>query len=156
MINQKYSSANTSINKVGRLYKIFCHEKPNGKVLDFGDGKYRKGTMFLRDKGFDVDSYEPSLKDNMPSGKYKTILVSNVLNVIAEDEIVIDILNTCKELLESDGQVLITVYEGDKSGRGKQSKEDCYQRNARTAEYVRIVSKVFDKVKIRQNIIILY
>lgn len=156
MINQKYSSANTSINKVGRLYKIFCHEKPNGKVLDFGAGKYRKGTLFLQDKGFDVDSYEPSLKDNMPSGKYKTILVSNVLNVIAEDEIVIDILNTCKELLESNGRVLITVYEGDKSGRGKQSKDDCYQRNARTAEYVKLVSKVFDNVKIRQNIIILY
>ena len=67
MLNQKYSSANTSINKLGRLYKVFCHEKPNGKVLDFGAGKYRKGTMFLQDKGFNVDSYEPSLND-----KYNT------------------------------------------------------------------------------------
>lgn len=155
MLNQKYSSANTSINKVGRLYKVFCHKPPDGKVLDFGAGKYRKGTMFLRDKGFDVDSYEPSLHDNLPSGKYKNILISNVFNVIAEDEIVIDILKTCKELLESDGRVLVTVYEGDKSGRGKPSKEDCYQRNARTAEYIGLVSKVFDNVKIKQNIIIL-
>ena len=91
----------------------------------------------------------------MPSGKYNTILVSNVLNVIEEDEIIIDILNTCKELLKSNGRVLITVYEGDKSGRGKQSKEDCYQRNARTAEYIKLVSKVFENVKIKQNIIIL-
>ena len=155
MLNQKYSSANTSINKLGRLYKVFCHEKPNGKVLDFGAGKYRKGTIFLQDKGFDVDSYEPSLHDNLPNDKYNTILISNVLNVIEEDEIIIQILKTCKELLESDGRVLITVYEGDKSGKGKTSKEDCYQRNARTAEYVGLVSKVFDNVKIKQNIIIL-
>ena len=155
MLNQKYSSANTSINKLGRLYKVFCHEKPNGKVLDFGAGKYRKGTIFLQDKGFDVDSYEPSLHDNLPSGKYNTILISNVFNVIAEDEIILQILKTCKELLESDGRVLITVYEGDKSGKGKPSKEDCYQRNARTAEYIGLVSKVFDNVKIKQNIIIL-
>lgn len=155
MLNQKYSSANTSINKVGRLYKVFCHKPPDGKVLDFGAGKYRKGTIFLRDKGFDVDSYEPSLKDNLPSGKYKTVLISNVFNVIAEDEIILEILKTCKELLESNGRVLITVYEGDKSGKGKPSKEDCYQRNARTAEYIKLVSKVFDNVKIKQNIIIL-
>lgn len=155
MISQKYSSANTSINKVGRLYKVFCHEKPNGKVLDFGAGKYRKGTIFLQDKGFDVDSYEPSLYDNLPSDKYNTILISNVLNVIAENEIIIDILNTCKELLESNGRVLITVYEGNKSGKGKPSKKDCYQRNARTAEYIGLVSKVFENVKIKQNIIIL-
>lgn len=155
MLNQKYSSANTSINKVGRLYKVFCHKPPGGKVLDFGAGKYRKGTIFLQGKGFDVDSYEPSLHDNLPSGKYKTILISNVLNVIEEDEIVLDILKTCKELLESDGHVLITVYEGDKSGKGKPSKEDCYQRNARTKEYIGLVSKVFENVKIKQNIIIL-
>ena len=155
MLNQKYSSANTSINKLGRLYKVLCHEKPNGKVLDFGAGKYRKGTLFLQDKGFDVDSYEPSLHDNLPSGKYNTILISNVFNVIAEDEIILQILKTCKELLESDGRVLITVYEGDKSGKGKQSKEDCYQRNTRTAEYIGLVSKVFENVKIKQNIIIL-
>ena len=155
MLNQKYSSANTSINKLGRLYKVFCHEKPNGKVLDFGAGKYRKGTMFLQDKGFDVDSYEPSLNDNLPSGKYNTILISNVFNVIAEDEIILQILKTCKELLKSDGRVLITVYEGDKSGKGKPSKEDCYQRNTRTAAYTWLVSKVFDTVKIKQNIIIL-
>ena len=141
MLNQKYSSANTSINKLGRLYKVFCHEKPNGKVLDFGAGKYRKGTIFLHDKGF--------------NDKYNTILISNVFNVIAEDEIILQILKTCKELLESDGRVLITVYEGDKSGKGKQSKEDCYQRNAKTAEYIGLVSKVFDTVKIKQNIIIL-
>ena len=111
--------------------------------------------MFLQDKGFDVDSYEPSLNDNLPSGKYNTILISNVFNVIAEDEIILQILKTCKELLESDGRVLITVYEGDKSGKGKSSKKDCYQRNARTAAYTWLVSKVFDTVKIKQNIIIL-
>lgn len=155
MISQKYSSSNTSINKVGRLYKVFCHEKTNGKVLDFGAGKYRKGTMFLQDKGFDVDSYEPSLNDNLPSDKYNTILISNVFNVIAEDEIILQILKTCKELLESDGRVLITVYEGNKSGKGKPSKEGCYQRNTRTAEYINLVSKVFENVKIKQNIIIL-
>ena len=82
MLSQKYSSANTSINKVGRLYKVFCHEKPNGKVLDFGAGKYRKGTIFLRDKGFVIDSYEPSLHDNLPIGKYNTILISNVLKYL--------------------------------------------------------------------------
>ena len=50
--------------------------------------------MFLQDKGFDVDSYEPSLNDNLPSGKYNTILISNVFNVIAEDEIILQILKT--------------------------------------------------------------
>lgn len=146
-MKQKYSSANTSINKLGRLYKAVKGENL-GKVLDFGAGKFLIGTEYLKEHGYDVASYEPSLGDTLPKGKFDTILISNVLNVIKEDEIIIYILNTCKNLLNEGGKIMITVYEGDKTGEGKQSKADCYQRNEKTKQYLK-----FTGGTIKNNII---
>lgn len=158
-MKQKYSSANTSINKLGRLYRIVGEQlttKDVPTVLDFGAGKYRKGTEYLKEKGFTVDSYEPSLGDSKPTGKYRAILLSNVLNVIAEDEIILDILKQCKDMLvDENSAVLITVYEGDKTGKGKPSKEDCYRRNMKTKDYTELLSKVFDSIHIEQNVLAL-
>lgn len=156
-MKQKYSSANTSINKLGRLYRIVGEQLTTEDVptiLDFGAGKYRKGTEYLREKGFTVDSYEPSLGDSKPTGKYKAILLSNVLNVIEEDEIILDILRQCKYMLDDEySGVLITVYEGDKTGKGKPSKDDCYQRNMKTKDYTKLMLKVFDTIEIEDNVI---
>lgn len=158
-MKQKYSSANTSINKLGRLYKIVGEQistKDVPTILDFGAGKYRKGTKYLIEKGFSVESYEPSLGDSSPTGKYIAILLSNVLNVIAEDDVIINILKQCKAMLANENSaILITVYEGDKTGKGKQSKDDCYQRNMKTKDYIELLSKVFDSIDIEQNIFIL-
>ncbi len=65
------------------------------------------------------------------------MICSNVLNVLQDDEQVSRLFK-----MMHDGwkyyQVpyFITIYEGDKSGVGKVSKADCWQRNMRTKDYL--------------------
>ena len=39
--------------------------------------------------------------------------------------------------------VMVTVYEGDKSGAGRVTKADCYQRNERIGEYLKYFGEGF-------------
>lgn len=36
--------------------------------------------------------------------------------------------------------IIFKIYEGDKSGNGKISKKDCYQRNEKTESYVSFIT----------------
>ena len=60
-------------------------------------------------------------------------MYSNVLNVIDDDDMIRDI---CSKAARHK-HFFITVYEGDKSGAGRRSKEDCYQRNEKIKSYVK-------------------
>lgn len=146
-MKQKYSSANTSINKLGKLYKHVVKNYVPCEVLDFGSGKYYIGSDYMTSKGFTVTSYEPSLGHTLDKSKqYDMIVLSNVINTIAEDEIIEDIIQTCKQMLKADGIILLTTYEGDKTGIGKESKEDCYQRNEKTKSYEKFGLKAKNKI----------
>jgi hypothetical protein len=57
-------------------------------------------------------------------------------------------------MVKENGFVFISVYEGSKTGIGRQTKKDCWQNNKRLAEYLPLVKKVFSNAQIKYNMII--
>ena len=140
-MKQKYKSAETSINnkKAPAIYgmKKAIEVYAGNKVIDIGGGKYDTPVIAGKQHGADVSIYDPYNRTkehnkNVLSGAYDVAIISNVLNVIAEKENRLDVV---KLALTKADTVLITVYEGDKSGNGRETKADCYQMNHKTQFY---------------------
>lgn len=155
---QKYTSKNTSVNstKLPKLHSMILTEKFGElddfelTIFDYGCGKYtdhikkayaEKGISYIG-----MDKYNQSFDHNenammkCQAVKQKNLPLvctcSNVFNVIDDDE---EIRKCIRIMLSFADFALITVYEGDKSGIGKATKEDCYQRNAKLKDYEAIV-----------------
>jgi hypothetical protein len=78
------------------------------------------------------------------SNYYDCIICSNVLNVISDISIVFDIVRKIFNKVTLRKQaIFVTVYEGDKSGVGKITKKDCYQRNQVLSDYLKYFNAVF-------------
>lgn len=147
-MNQRYTSKDTSINSV-RLPKIYnlIHGKvsESDQVLDYGCGKYFH-SYGLPDNFSGYDPY------NLPTeiaDHYDVVICSNVLNVIAEEDVRQDLLQTLKSLAS---RVYITVYEGDGSGVGKETKADCYQLNRKARAYLPEIKAVFPSVTLKNGL----
>ena len=148
--SQEFSSANTSINskKLPIIYnkinwdtvRLIYGKNKAFIVGDYGAGRYTEhirqfvesqgGYYFPYDPSFGNDNYK--LKHLLEGEMVDILICSNVLNVIKEDNIV--------QLVHSwisnyDTNYFITIYEGDKSGVGRQTKKDCWQRNEVTQKY---------------------
>jgi ATP adenylyltransferase len=54
-----------------------------GPVLDFGCGR-GDDSEFLLGEGVDVCAYDPYWKPDKPSGKFRTVLCTYVLNVVSK------------------------------------------------------------------------
>lgn len=152
-MTQKNTSANTSINK-NKIPTAFKTYIPHGIVLDYGCGKYIDHIKkYCFEKG--CLGYLPYDKYNQSDDVNKTVLTygrtwgadtiycCNVLNVIDSDDIIIDILNDINTCMHLNSVAYIQIYEGDKSGKGKVTKTDCYQRNELTKEYIKFITQVF-------------
>lgn len=158
---QRYTSANTSIN-AKRLPYVYSKAdfKPMSKVLDYGCGKYTSHIQRALERKLCVytpyDKYnQPYTQCNLIPNTYDYVVCSNVLNVIAESDIRLSIINDLYNVLKSNGMAYITVYDGDKSCNGKVSKNDCWQENKPLKEYLGIISSVFGEsnVIIKNSII---
>ncbi len=146
MIKQKYSSASTSINskKLPAIYRIVSKRiKETDKVIDYGCGKFFDNYNLPSN----YVGYDPFNRNNdeILNEKYDVALCSNVLNVIMEHEVRMDVLRKLKELANT---VFITIYEGDKTGVGKETKNDCYQLNMAREDYFPELMEVFSNVKL--------
>lgn len=152
---QRYTSAGTSINK-NKLPAVFNKVVFNkgSSVLDYGCGRYidhiRAKVIEQGCKYYPYDPYNlPSSK--LPEGEVTYGVCSNVLNVIAEDNIMEDIIKTVCEKSEI---AYFTVYEGDKTGVGKATGKDSYQRNAKTIWYAELMQKMgYSNVMVYKNVI---
>ena len=149
MTKQKYSSANTSINS-GKMPRIYSLVRDNISddisVIDYGCGKYfDKYELPQNYVGYDPYN-RPD--DDLLDRTYDVALCSNVLNVIMEKEVRLDILERLKSLAK---QVYITIYEGDKSRKGKMTKNDCYQLNWQRGDYIPELVKVFGFGNVKWN-----
>lgn len=145
---QNYTSKNTSVNttRVPAVYnKIHWDKLPAGvRVLDWGCGKDTTLTSgMLAKHGLVHVGYDPNWKseeDNKKAesllGEIEVFVCSNVLNVIDDDNVIKDICNKAAK----HRYFFITVYDGDKSGIGKRSKENCYQRNEKIKSYLQYFS----------------
>ena len=137
-----YTSKNTSVNSK-RVPKGLSLLYPYGNVLDYGAGKYWNiNKDYCMKKGAtSYTSYDPyNIKDNINLDDYKgyfdTIYCTNVLNVIYDSYNVVEIIEKIADLLAVDGLAIFTMYEGDRSGIGKETKPDCWQRNSTTNSYM--------------------
>lgn len=149
-MTQTYTSAATSINSA-KLPRIFAAVNlPGFVVLDYGSGRYTEHILqHVNAQGsayYPYDPYNQPDDVNTYSRKYVRLahvagvptvaILSNVLNVIQEDDVVIDIVN---DALTLTGDVLISIYEGDRTGNGRQTGPDQYQRNEKKAAYITLL-----------------
>lgn len=154
---QKYTSKNTSVNtkKLPRVYNsidwsvissIYYPEKFT--VLDYGCGKdvSLPRNLIESNNGIYIP-YDPNWLPNSEAKKANVIICSNVLNVIDDDKEVERIHNFIKN---NSDIYFISVYEGDKSGVGKKTKDDCYQRNELTSKYKYEDEKIVNKIICRR------
>jgi len=138
-MKQSYTSRNTSINsrKLPMIYNRAA-KHITGKVLDYGCGKYTALIAeHAKKNGFawsGYDKYNQTAEQNAHAFRKADIVISsNVLNVIKEQEVRAEVL---QKMAKRGNKLLITVYEGDKSGKGRRSQADCWQENRKTADYL--------------------
>lgn len=164
-IKQKYTSVNTSINTVNGIYKKIVGKYPLGtSILDLGCGRYDSNKDFADENGFvwfGIDPYNRTQEYNDTSLNAlhrwckvpKIIMINNVLNVVAEDSVLENILSQAYNYADDNTDIYITIYEGDKSGIGKVTTKG-YQRNQKVNEYIDYINKFFEVAeKIGGNIL---
>lgn len=153
-VDQEFTSKETSINnsKLPAIYKLVNFPK-GATVLDYGCGRYDNGLEYLESLGCTAYGYDPYnrtsehnsavVKAIRANGGADIVLNSNVLNVIKEPAARRTVLKNIKKLVKPNGKIYITVYEGNGSGEGKQSKKDSFQLNRKTADYLEEIQEVF-------------
>lgn len=151
------SSASTSINAT-KVPAIFGKVKwePGTKNLDYGGGKYDTATTYLASRGVEnliYDPYNRSVGWNnrvlAPQTRYDTCTISNVLNVIQDKDERRKALKKAMKHVKRSGTVYITIYEGDKSGVGRETKKDCWQNNQPLQFYAAEIREMFPDPAIR-------
>lgn len=166
---QNYSSKGTSINrtKLPAVYRKIGDKALRFKaVLDYGCGKYtdhiREHLEKLNCSPCFFDPYnQPEEENNKALNIIKSIdaafcapfsvaICSNVLNVIDSDDVVDDII---RELAMVALESYITVYEGDKSGTGRQTGKDQYQRNEKASAYLERIKKLGYWAELKNGVI---
>ena len=153
-MEQKYTSANTSINST-KLPAIYSKVKevgdPTISIIDYGCGKYLDN--YKAKVNCELSGYDPYNRPDRTvlNKRYNIALCSNVLNVVKERSIRDLILRELRRLAPL---VYITVYEGNRSGVGKVSKEDCWQENRKLADYTDELKSVFRNVTIKNGMAI--
>ena len=148
-MTQTYTSANTSINsaKLPAIYnKINWRQAiiTNETIMDYGCGKFNNAKDFVEGIGFEwhgYDAYNRSKEENgmvldflLEKGTADIMICSNVLNVIDSEE---EVKKIARIICNYSNHYFVTVYEGDKSGKGRVTKNDCYQRNELVKEYLK-------------------
>ena len=160
---QQFTSAGTSLNQVPALHKKLVNVyglEPGTVNFDNGAGKFDKATDFFAENGVANVRYDPyNLPEDVNAaaddylGLCDTSTCANVLNVIKEPEVQKDVLRRSKEMLKPGGVLYVSVYEGDRSGVGRQSKNDCWQNNMPLKDYLPVVLEVFDHAEARGGVI---
>jgi len=147
---------------VPRVFKKMVF-KPGSVNVDIGGGRFETATEYLHSKhvhNFVWDKYNRSLEHNakiytmvIETGCADTATLSNVLNVIKERKYRLEALKLAAEAVGKGGTVYITVYEGDRSGKGKETTKG-YQMNRKLKDYLRDVRMVFNQVGLHDGVII--
>lgn len=126
-----HSPQKTSIKQVAAGLRIGATKgifKEGMTIVDVGGGLWEKGTEYLADKGIKNLVYDPYARskehnDNViktlnENGGADAAALNNVLNVIPTPEERVDVLKYLYHLLKPGAQAVVTVYEGNRSGKG--------------------------------------
>jgi hypothetical protein len=164
---QKITSAATSVNMLPKLFSKMPAESAlfeRGSInIDIGGGKYETATDFMHAKGVHNFVYDPFNRSEEHNERVWDLVVadsfadtatlSNVLNVIQLKRDRIGCLMTAAQALREDGVCFITVYEGNRSGKGKKTSKG-FQLNRPVRDYVSEVEEVFRDVEVMRGGII--
>ena len=164
---QTITSADTSLKQVPAIFRLINQvmDRPaafwayNDDVLDVGGGKYDLLTDKLAEIGVRnhvLDPYNRSEEHNKRVAKLLSTrpadiaICSNVLNVIREVEARNDVHRVIRRFTKPDGMVFFTVYEGDRSSRGRKTSKG-WQWNRPTRNYVRELRRRYHAVTVCSN-----
>ncbi len=159
---QEFASAGTSVNskRVPAVFKKVRWVKGT-RNLDWGGGKYDTATEYMASIGCDNAIYDPynrapgANRITLMCAPYDTATISNVLNVIKERHIRLQTVENCLIYVADGGFAYITVYEGDRTSRGKRTKEGCWQNNRRIQAYASELAEAGYKPRIKKGMIII-
>lgn len=175
---QTITSAGTSLNQIPALHKSTAVKNIiqdlnrggiTASVIDIGAGKYDRAGDFIKSEYSAVyHAYDPYNRPKIENaatlrkienGRADVCLCANVLNVINDESALESVIQLCRQAVSDRfspkityGIALFSVYEGDKSGDGKETPRG-YQRNAPTAAYVPLIQRYFKNVEIHGKII---
>jgi hypothetical protein len=163
-VKQAISSADTSIKQVPALFKSKYFDAPEGsRNLDIGGGKYDLGSDYLRnERGVESQVYDPfnrsSEHNEMVLNAFKdnpadTVTAANVLNVIAEPEARAEVIQQAFDNLKPGGKAHFDVYEGDRSGAGRETSKG-WQNNMKAQDFLEEVRSVFPNAERKGTTII--
>tara|TARA_R110000823_G_scaffold16897_7_gene53888 strand:+ start:5256 stop:14153 length:8898 start_codon:yes stop_codon:yes gene_type:complete len=151
---QRFTSGKTSRRQVAATFKAKVF-KPGTVNLDLGGGKFDDGTNYLEAQGVENLVFDPvnrdaahnqGVLDKLIAGvQPETVTVNNVLNVVAEAEVRSGIIQQAGRAVADRGVVYFKIYEGDKKGKGKETK-DGFQNNAKAATYMAEIKEHFGTV----------
>lgn len=148
-------SANTSLNQIpaGLKYLAKTRKKYGSNMnLDFGGGKYDKGSEYLLDFGIINKVYDPfnrSVEHNCEvihrfcSGEMDTITLLNVLNVIPDRTERQNVIDKIIFNMEVGNTLIIGVYEGNRSGITKQTSKG-FQLNQKRQFYIDEITRMYN------------
>lgn len=165
IIQSDITSKNTSVNskKLPAVYNKIDWDKleadwieqhngqnPISIVLDYGCGRYTQHIEdFVNKMGFYYIGYDPYWNpcdfqkeidwiSKINGGGVVAIICSNVLNVIPSWTVVKGVNAILKSLAfnYANKRLFTTVYEGDKSHIGRETKKDCWQWNRPIKSYL--------------------
>lgn len=161
---QEFNSADTSINS-GKLPTVYGKlEFPAGcTALNYGGGKFNNTIDFGKVNGFTDLVFDPfnrtvEWNSRVIATVYKNgvnlAILSNVLNVIKEATVRGFVLDVLANTLGENKPLFVTVYEGDRTGNGRQTSKSAWQENRKLKEYTVEVKEHFAHVKTRYNTIV--
>ena len=147
-MTQRFTSKGTSINdRLPAIIKLMDRADvtwDGARVLDYGCGQYpvHVADYAIGHGAIGIRSYDKYHHVDRIIGTADTmilsdiVILSNVLNVIDCAAVRAAVVRDCVDHMSREGVLYITVYDGDRSGIGKQTGPDAWQENRRTADYV--------------------
>lgn len=155
------STARTARNQVPAIFRKVLENFYFGRVnFDIGGGPYERMTDALAAQGVINLVYDPENRHESHNNRVITTLarhkantctISNVLCVLKTKAMRREVLELAKKHTKE--RVYITVYEGDRSGIGK-STRDGYQNNHRLRWYLKEIREVFPEAWMEKGVIV--
>lgn len=144
----------TSRNQVSKNVKRLA-DRNESSVLVFGCGRFVneiKDKLSNGNVSVNWAWYEPNLEiyKTVPSGQFEHVVMDNVLNVIEDDTRMLNALIGAWSKVQSKGSLWISIYEGNKTGKGEFTDSKC-QRNEKRLDYLWAVRNL-QGVKWRENL----
>lgn len=157
--NVDYYSRKTSCNSVARGLKLLVGITPTPKHnLDYGGGKYDKGTQYLAQHNIINHVYDPynrtpeQNKEALWWHFFDSVTLLNVLNVIEDRSERVAVVRDAYSKLSSGGVMIIQIYEGNCSGVGVVGKTKTYQHNHKMSKYFREICEGIGTTMFRFNV----